>query len=60
MLDNTADKIKDKSLEDHIDFVFLSKKEFKKEKVLPLALQKNIINWLKNGKIFWASQIGRN
>ena len=52
----SAEKVKDKSLEDHIDFVFLNNKEFKKEKVLPLALQKNVIRWLKNKKIFWASQ----
>jgi len=51
-----AEKVKDKSLEDHIDFVFLDKKEFQKEKVLPLALQKNVIKWLKNKKIFWGSQ----
>jgi len=56
----SAEKTRDKSLEDHIDFVFLNKKEFKKEKILPLALQKNIINWLKNKKIFWASQIDKN
>ncbi|OGZ18747.1 MAG: hypothetical protein A2175_00465 [Candidatus Nealsonbacteria bacterium RBG_13_42_11] len=53
----SAEKAKDKSKEDHIDFVFLNNKEFKKEKVLPLALQKNVIKWLKNKKIFWASQI---
>ena len=55
-----ADKLKDKSLEDHIDFVFLNKKDFLKEKVLPIALQKNIIKWLKNKKVFWASQISKN
>lgn len=52
-----ADKIKDKSLEDHIDFFFLDKKRFKREKVLPISLEKNIIKWLKDKKIFWASQI---
>jgi 8-oxo-dGTP pyrophosphatase MutT (NUDIX family) len=53
----SAKKVKDKSLEDHIDFVFLDNKKFKKEKVLPLILQKNVIKWLEDKKIFWASQI---
>lgn len=52
----SAEKVKDKSLEDHIDFVFFNKKEFQKEKVLPVSLQKSVIKWLKNKKIFWTSQ----
>jgi len=52
----SAEKVKDKSLEDHIDFTFLDNKEFEKEKVLPLVLQKNVIKWLKNKKTFWISQ----
>ena len=52
----SAKKIKDKSLEDHIDFILLGKKDFQKEKVLPISLQKNIIKWLKDKKIFWISQ----
>lgn len=51
-----AEKAKEKSLEDHIDFVFLNNKEFKKEKVLPLSLQKNVIRWLKDKKMFRTSQ----
>lgn len=38
----TAKNPKDKSLEDHIDFVFLDKNKFKKTKVFPLSLQKLI------------------
>lgn len=52
-----VDRAKDKSLEDHIDFAFLNKKEFQKEKVLPVSLQKSVIKWLKDKKTFWESQI---
>ena len=52
----SVEKVKDKSLEDHIDFIFLDNKAFKKERVLPVTLQKNIIKWLKNKKVFWVSQ----
>ncbi len=54
-----ADRVRDKSLEDHIDFIFLDKKEFQKEKVLPTSLQKNVIKWLKDKKIFRGGHIGR-
>lgn len=47
-----TEKAKDKSLEDHIDFVFLTEKEFQKEKVMPVSLQKSIIKWLKDKKMF--------
>jgi len=56
----SAGKVKDKSLEDHIDFVLLNKRDFQKTKVLPISLQKNTIKWLKDKKIFWASQIDKN
>lgn len=52
-----AEKVRDKSKEDHIDFIFLDIKKFSKEIVFPLALRDNILKWIKNGKIFWASQI---
>jgi 8-oxo-dGTP diphosphatase len=52
----SAKKVKDKSLEDHIDFFFLDNKKFKKEKVLPISLQKSVIKWLKDKKTFWKSQ----
>jgi len=41
---------------DHIAFTLLDIKRFKREKVLPIALQKAILKWLKNKKFFWASQ----
>jgi len=53
-------KAKDKSEEDHIDFFFFDKKRFLKEEVLPIALQKTVIKWLKDKKLFWASQIDKD
>jgi len=52
-----AENVSDKSREDHIDFFFMDIDKFSKEKILPTALQKSILKWLKNKKIFWASQI---
>lgn len=52
-----VDKVREKSREDHIDFIFFDKNKFKKEKILPIALQKAILKWQKDKKIFWASQI---
>jgi len=57
VFDTKVDKISERSRENHIDFLFFDKNRFKKEKVLPIALQKSILKWLKNKKIFWASQI---
>jgi len=56
VFDVIAEKVKDKSKEDHIEFIFFDKKDFQKEKVLPLSLQRNIIKWFKDKKTFWASQ----
>lgn len=50
-------KVKDKSKEDHIDFFFFDIKKFSKEIIFPIALRNNILKWLKDGKIFWDSQI---
>jgi len=50
-------KIISKSKENHISFFFFDKKRFSKEKVLPIALKRVILKWLKDKKIFWASQI---
>ncbi|MBU4332239.1 NUDIX domain-containing protein [Patescibacteria group bacterium] len=50
--------VKDKSLEDHIDFFFFDIGRFSKEAVLPIVLRESILKWLKDKKIFWASQIG--
>ncbi|MBL7150292.1 MAG: NUDIX domain-containing protein [Candidatus Pacebacteria bacterium] len=52
-----ARDVKDKSLEDHIDFFFFDVDRFSKEKILPIALQKSTLRWLKDKKIFWASQL---
>lgn len=51
----SVNKVRDKSMEDYIDFFFFDIKKFTKEKVLPVAIQKNILKWLKNKKIFWTS-----
>ena len=51
-----AEKVRDKSLENHIDFFFMDIGQFAKERVFPLALKKQVIKWLKDKKLFWASQ----
>jgi len=51
-----ADNIKNKSQEDHIEFLFLDKKKFAKEKVLPVTLRNSIIKWQKDKKTFWISK----
>ncbi len=56
VFDVSVDKIHAKSKEDHIEFIFLNKKEFASGKILPFVLQKSIIKWLKNKKTFWATQ----
>jgi len=43
--------------ENHIGFDWKSLEEFKEERVLPLALQKSLLRWFKDKKIFWSSQI---
>ncbi len=52
-----AENVRDKSKEDHIDFLFFDTKRFAREIIFPLALRDNIVKWLKNRKIFWASQV---
>lgn len=52
----SAERAKDKSLEDHIDFVFLNKKDFASKKIFPIMLKKAVIKWLKNKRTFWTSQ----
>ncbi|MFH1192790.1 MAG: NUDIX domain-containing protein [Candidatus Jorgensenbacteria bacterium] len=51
-----AASVSEKSREDHIDFTFMTREEFKKSKVLPLVLQKAVLGWLKDRKLFWASR----
>ena len=48
-----AEKVKDKSLEDHIDFFFLDIGQFAKKRVLPLILKRQVLKWLKGRKNFW-------
>ena len=50
-------KFTERSKEDHINFFLFDINKFSKEKILPIALQKAILKWLKDKKIFWASQI---
>jgi 8-oxo-dGTP pyrophosphatase MutT (NUDIX family) len=52
----SVNKVSDKSLEDHLEFVLMDRKRFIREKILPVALKKAVIKWFKNKKIFWASQ----
>ena len=52
-----AENVSDKSEEDHIDFLFMDIERFSKEEILPIVLQKALLKWLKDKKIFWASQI---
>ncbi|MBM3251092.1 MAG: NUDIX domain-containing protein [Candidatus Nealsonbacteria bacterium] len=51
-----AENIKDKSQEDHIEFLFLNKEKFAVEKVLPLVLRDAVIKWQKDKKFFWLSK----
>lgn len=48
-----TDKIKDKSCEDHLGFLFMDKNSFLKENILPKNLKKAVLKWWKNKKIFW-------
>lgn len=57
VFDVKVNRISQKSKEKHLNFILFDKNRFSKEKILPIALQKNILNWLKNGNFFWASQI---
>lgn len=52
-----VDKIPRETPEDHIKFDLVDLNKFKKMKILPVALQKSILLWLKNKKRFWASQL---
>ena len=52
-----VDKINTQSREDHITFSLLDVSEFAQKDVLPIALKKATLKWLKDKKTFWASQI---
>ncbi len=44
-----------KSQEDRLDFFFLDVKKLSEENVLPLVLRDNVVRWLDDREIFWAS-----
>ncbi|MCK4453882.1 NUDIX domain-containing protein [Candidatus Parcubacteria bacterium] len=52
-----VEKINAESKENHISFVLMDRNQFSQENILPIALKKAILKWLKDKKIFWASQI---
>jgi len=52
-----VNKISNESKENHIEFIWLEIEQFAKERVLPIALQKALIKWLKQGRLFWMSQV---
>jgi len=52
-----ADKVKDRSQEDYMDFFLFSRKEFTEKQVLPLSLQKRVIKWFNNKRLFWIGKI---
>lgn len=52
-----ADNVEDKSNEDHLGFFFFGKDQFQKETILPKALKKSVIQWQKDNKMFWKSNI---
>jgi len=54
----SVEKPHQNSLEDHISFKFMTLKEFSNKKVLPVVLQKMVLRWFKDKKIFWASKNG--
>lgn len=43
------------SKESHIEFEALAFDDFKSAKILPKALKKNVLKWMKDGKNFWHS-----
>jgi len=57
VFDTKVDKITERSQENHIDFFLFEESKFAKERVLPIALQKAVLKWLKDKKFFWATQI---
>ena len=57
VFDIEARKVNEQSKEDHIDFFLIDIKSFSRQEVLPIALKKALLKWLKDKKPFWASQI---
>lgn len=50
------DGLPDASLEDHIEFHWIDIKSLDKENILPISLKKMVARWIKNKKIFWATE----
>ena len=50
-----VNKLKIRSRENHIEFFLKSTKELAREEVLPIALTKAVLKWLKDKKPFWTS-----
>lgn len=48
------------SLEDHIEFHWIDAKKIAKEEILPLSLKAMVVRWIKNKKIFWATENNLN
>lgn len=42
--------------EDHINFRWVTLREFSRVKVLPKTLKGSLLKWRKNGRIFWDTQ----
>lgn len=51
----SMEKYNIKSLEDHIDFYWLSLDQIEKENILPEVLKLSIIKWLNDKNYFWGS-----
>jgi len=49
-------EVKDKSMEDELDFFFLDKDHFAEANFLPVALKNSMVEWFKDRNTFWASQ----
>lgn len=44
------------SLEDHIEFHWIDVNSLDKENILPISLKKMVLRWIKDKKIFWATE----
>jgi ADP-ribose pyrophosphatase YjhB (NUDIX family) len=51
-----VDKINTQSKEKHISFELIDISQFAKKNILPVALKKSVLRWLKDKKTFWVSQ----
>jgi ADP-ribose pyrophosphatase YjhB (NUDIX family) len=52
-----VDEVSTYSQEKHIDFALVDKKKLLKTKIYPVVVRKQITKWLKDKKIFWATQL---